>query len=1141
MQHLRTHLLQGILGLFVVLGLLGLPATAQSFRGGLNGSVADGSGAVIAGANVTLTSDDTGATRALVSTSAGEFAFQDLPVGSYTVSVAAPGFGSEKVSKVLVSAGSIYTLPVKLNVSSSSTTVEVDASAVALDTTTFTQTTDLPVQVVNDEPSNGRDFTQLIQFTPGFGGYSIGGGAGAASVNGTRSNQVNWQIDGTDNNDLWWNIPAVNQGGVSGIAGVVLPLDAIDQFSFVTTGTPDSGRNAGGTANLSIKSGTNQIHGSAYYYNRNEFFAATTPFAPSHKKDETRNVNDGFSVGGPIRKDKLFYFISFEHQGFVIGAAASKTEPSAAYQAEAANVLGFYGIPVNPVSTALLNNLWPASALTGPAQSNNYFNPGNENGHSYNSLGKIDYNLNSSNTISLRAFLADGNQTAPTSSELSPYFEVAPIHVENYSVVYNHVFTPRLTNQLFLGVSYFDQVFSDAQHNYDPVALGLNTGVTDPTLSGSPRITLAASAAGSGLTGGSSGFDPIGVTAPSGRQDITGHLDDTVSYTVGKHQFRFGGEYRNARVYDFYQTNARGNFTFDGSQGPWAQTQNAQTGTVTGGSAACDALATGNKNAVYGNPNGYDGNVFILADFLAGCVSNSTIAQGNQKRQVFENTFDLFAQDAWQFTSKLSVNYGLRYDYAQAIHDSNKDLTSFDPSFTSGFAVQGSNVSNLYVPYKGAISPRAGLAYALTPATVIRAGGGVYFDTVYMLPLLNLRGTTDSGALGIGNNPGGANPVVTQAASGYVIESGQPIFKTLANALAGAGVTNVYSVNPHFRPSYTYSYNVNLQQSLGKGVLMQIGYLGTQSRALTEVQDINEAGVGSAFYTAQSRPASLASCNTAVYSYQQCSRPYFAQFPNIGTINQLESNLNSNYNSLQTILRTANWHGLTSQATYTWSHALDYETGLVPYLPQNSFDTKAEYGNSDFDTRNTFTTYVNYQLPHVNFGPERLANGWEVNGVVSLHGGQPFTVIADSNTSGNGDYADRVNVTGISPFAGVSHAITGGPGTGNAGSVTWFNPAAFSQPAQGSYGNERRNQYFNPGFEDFDLSLFKTTRIAERLSLQLRAEMFNVFNRTNLAPIGAPQTTNGAAIGSTIGSFFGAPGIGPGEPFNVQFAAKILF
>ncbi|HLI76397.1 MAG TPA: TonB-dependent receptor, partial [Acidobacteriaceae bacterium] len=972
-------------------------------------------------------------------------------------------------------------------------------------------TTDLPTEVVNDAPSNGRDFTQLLQFTPGFAGYSIGGGAGAAQVNGTRSNQVNWQIEGTDNNDLWWNIPAVNQGGVSGIAGIVLPLDAIEQFSFVTSGMPETGRNAGGTVNLSIKSGTNSLHGSAYYYNRNEFFAANSPFNPTAKKTETRDIDYGASVGGPILKDKLFFFASYEHQGFVIGVAQSKTEPSAAYQAEATSVLNFYGVPVNPVSTALLSTLWPQSALTGPATPSNYFNPGTENGHSFNPLVKIDYNINSKNTLSFKGYFGDGNQTAPTSSELSPYFEVAPIHVENYSVIFNHIFSPHLTNQAFFGVSYFDQVFSDAVHNYNPVALGLNTGVTSPGLSGSPKLTIGPSAAGTGLTGGASGFDPLGVTPPEGRQDITGHFDDAVGYTIGKHEFRFGGEFRKAQVYDFYQTNSRGVFTFDGSQGPW---------NVGGGSAACNALATRNQGVAA--PGVTDGNVFFLADFLAGCVStnNAYIAEGNQTRTVFENTYDLFAQDAWQITPKLNLNYGVRYDYAQSVHDSGKDLTSFNPTIAGGFAIQGSNTDNLYTPFKGSVSPRVGVSYALDDKTTIRAGAGMFFDTVYMLSILNLRGTTDGGALGVGNNLAGALPVVTaqatptNAAGGAVIKSGVPIFPSLTAAEAGAGITNAYSINPNYRPSYTYSYNLNVERAIGRSMIAQLGYLGTLSRKLTSVLDINPEAVGS--------------------NENQATRPYYKQFPNIGNVNQLNSNLNANYNSLQASIRSTGFHGLTSQLSYTWSHALDYETGLIPYLPEDSSKQYLEYGNSDFDTRNTFSAVLNYKVPGFR-GPERLTRGWELNSAISLHGGQPFSVIASYDALGNGDNADRAMYNGSNIFAGVNHAIVGG-------SEAWFNAAAFTDPAPGQYSNQRRNQFFNPGFEDVDFSIVKDTRIAERVSLQLRAETFNIFNRINLAPVGAPQTSSGGnSIGSTIGAFFGAPGIGPGEPFNVQFAGKFIF
>jgi hypothetical protein len=285
-------------------------AGAQNFRGGINGVVTDQGGAAIPGAQVQITEDATGVIHTSVSSSGGEYSFPDLPLGLYTVSATSSGFETLKVEKVQVSAGTTYSLPIKLAVASQATTVEVNAAGVALDTTSTVQTTVLPTTTIQDTPMNGRDFTQFMQLTPGFAGYSAGGGAGIASVNGTRSNSVNWQIEGTDNNDLWWNIPAVNQGGVNGIAGIVLPLDAIDQFSFVTSSSPETGRNPGGTANLVIKSGTNQFHGTGYYFNRNEALAVNTPFANGAPKNETRFIIYGGSVGGPIFKNKTFFFVN---------------------------------------------------------------------------------------------------------------------------------------------------------------------------------------------------------------------------------------------------------------------------------------------------------------------------------------------------------------------------------------------------------------------------------------------------------------------------------------------------------------------------------------------------------------------------------------------------------------------------------------------------------------------------------------------------------------------------------------------------------------------------------------------------------------------------------------------------------------
>src|SRR5450755_3841141 len=657
---------------------VGLPAMAQTFRGAINGTVTDPSGAVVPGAQVKAVNKATGIEHATLSTSDGQFAFQDLPVGEYSVVIAAQGFPVLTVDNILVSQGAIYTLPASLKISQQATTVEVSAAALTLDTTTETQTTILTGSDLQTLPMNGRDFTQLIGMAPGFSGYSAGG---YGSLNGARANQINWQIDGVDNNDLWHNIPAVNQGGVSGIAGIILPIDAVDQFSAQTQAAPESGRNPGGSVNLSLKSGTNQIHGTAYYYNRNEFFGATNPFT-APVKQEVRNYNYGFSAGGPIIKDKLFWFITYEHQRFVIGVPDQSTQPSQAWQNAAKAQLAAFNVPVNPVSVNLLAKLWPSTATGnipgdagGAPTVNNFTSTTPEYGYSYNGLAKVDYAFNQRNTLSAHWFAGQGNQVAPVGSSLYYYYEVAPIHVQNYAIVYNHVISNSIANQLLLGVNYFNQVFSDFETGFDAASLGLVTGSTLP---GAPNIKIT-------------GFDPIGETPPEGRNDITGHLTDDLSWTVGKHQFKFGGEFRQAQLDEFYHRHALGSFTFDGSQGP--------AGGWTSGDSRIDALS----------------------DFLAGNVSTSSIALGNPERQVFVNTYSFFGQDSWQLSPKLNLNYGMRWDYEGPLHNSYKNLSVFRPTL-GGVSFQGNQISNLYDPVYTNFSPRLGIAYQLSPQTVLRAG-----------------------------------------------------------------------------------------------------------------------------------------------------------------------------------------------------------------------------------------------------------------------------------------------------------------------------------------------------------------------------------------------------------------------------------
>ena len=679
---------------------------AQTFRGSIDGTVVDQTGANVPNAGVTATNVDTKATIVSKSSSAGDFLFGDLPLGTYTITVTAPGFATEKYDKVTVSAGVIYTLPVKLSVASGGETVEVNAASLTLDTSTVTNTTVLDSKTVEDLPLNGRDFTQMIQLTPGYAGYT---GGGFGSLNGTRANQMNWQIDGVDNNDLWHNIPAVNQGGVSGIAGIVLPLDAVDQFSAQTQSGPEGGRNPGGTINLTLRSGTNRLHGSVYYFDRNELFGAKSPLTAT--KQKVRNYNTGFSVGGPFLKDKLFGFATFEHQRFVIGVPANATLPSVGWQNQAKAILASQGIPVLAVQQNVLNTLWGTSRLAADTSGvkDNYYSNDPESGYSWNGLGKVDYALSSKDNLSVHWFFGQGNQVAPVGSALSDYYEAAPIHVHNIAIVYNRSINTHISNQLLAGVNYFNQVFNDNNTNFNVQSQGFLTGAT---FSNAPGIRIG-------------GFARVGLTPPEGRNDITGHLTDQLSWTVGKHEFRIGGEYRSAQLDEFYHRKATGSFTFD----------NTRISRIAGDPTYGDA----------GTTDQYDSYRYALASFLAGLTTQANITIGNPERQVFVNTWFANAGDTWKLTPTTTLNYGIRWDYVGPLHNSQyQNLSVFRPNLastatTGGLAVQGQQISDLYQRYFAAISPRLGITQQVNSRMVFRAGYGWYFDTINLNPFLDNR------------------------------------------------------------------------------------------------------------------------------------------------------------------------------------------------------------------------------------------------------------------------------------------------------------------------------------------------------------------------------------------------------------------
>jgi len=1030
-------------------------AAGQTFGGGISGRVTDESGGVLPGVAVTATHVATGVSRTTQTSSTGQFSFPDLPLGTYRVEGDLQGFQSRQ-AMVEVTVSRISPLELKLGLTAVAETVQVSAAVLTLDTVSTALSNVISPKQVQDLPLNGRDFTRLVQLTPGAAGNAI---------NGNRTRGNNYQIDGADNNDAFQNVAAVNQGGVSGIAGTLLPIDAIDQFSVQSGGGAELGRNSGSTVNLVIKSGTNEVHGSAYYFNRHEALAAQSPIvAPGSPMREIRNNQGGFSLGGPIMKNKAFFFTTFESQKLTAANTIATTTPSPAWVASATELLNQFGVPVNPVSTNLLE-MWPQASRTGlPATANNYVSTDPNDYTSHNGIVKVDQQFNSTHRLSIRYFGGGGPQTAQINSPFRSYYQYVPSRMHNISIIPTSVLTSHVVNQLVIGYNYFKQTFNSADLSFDPAKAGLNTGVSgDPDLQGPPNVTI-------------SGFAAVGGTQPLGRVDDTWHVTDALSYSRGNHQLKVGGEARFAKLFVFYDSNKRGTFTYDGTVGPWSSLPAAQ---------ASPALKA-------------------LADYTAGFVATGSIVRGNTHHHYVQNSFDLYAQDAWTVSPSLTLNFGLRYTNPGVLHASDGALTTF-------LRGQGMvSTEELYPNDANNFSPRAGFAFAPKAggSTVIRGSYGMYYDMLAVNFFTANTGFANGGALGVGNNPGGTTPVYSITQTRFTIVNNQPVFGTTPRPPFGA-----FAVSQDLQLPYVHSFNVNVQQQLSGSMIAQVGYVGTRGRHLGLMRDINAP---------LPNPAGL----------NQANRPFATQYPDLAAINELVTIGRSTYNSLQMSLTQNAWHGLSGRMNYTLGHAMDNGSEARNTLPMDSTNIDLDWGNSSFDIRHVFTGGLNYDIPA--FADNRIGKGWQLNAIMQFQSGTPFNVTTGTDRSGVGARADRPNVVG-DPFSGVVQPTSGQ-------FVAYFNPAAFAVPAAGTFGNLERNAYYGPGFKAVDLSVFKTTKLSDSVSLQLRCEIFNVLNWVNWANPGASlssSTTLGLLTSTRNGN--NAPGVGSGEPRNIQLAAKLIF
>jgi Carboxypeptidase regulatory-like domain len=1045
-------------------------ALGQTFRGGISGTVADATGGVLSGAMVKIEQNGTGLTRSMPTTSAGIFAFPELPAGSYTVMVSYAGFRTQRVEDVEVQVGTITSLPITLNVAVKAETVEVSAHSATVEANESALNAVVGTRAIQEIPLNGRDFSQLLVLTPGFNQFG--------SMNGNRPDQNNWQIDGIDNNDFWINVLAVNQGSVSGIPGVLLPIDAIEEFNHQSLGGADFGRNPGSMVNVVIKSGTNALHGTAYYFHRNDALAKASPFIPPGSPDKLRNHNFGFSFGGPIIEDKAFFFVAGEGQRFIAGNEILATTPSDAWVARAESVLSAFHVPVNPVMTNLLANLWPNSMRSAPATSPNFFSSANNDYRSNNLVARIDYAFNPRERFFLRSFIGSGDATAFSGSVYPDYFESVPSRQENWAAVLNSTFTPRLINQVLFGVNYFLTTFNDANHSANPPALGLNTGITSANF-GTPNIEI------NGFGNGG-----VGESSATGRTDTTWQITDDLNYTFGGHTLKFGGEFRRSKLWIHYLRFARGGFFFDGTAGPWAGSPQLTTEDV------------------------------ALADFLAGFIpiGNAGIVIGDPRRNYYVNSSSWYAHDNWQVTPRLNINFGLRYEYNGPLYDPTHSISTFLPTAPGGLAFPPQIISSLYPRDLNNFAPRLGFAFSPLRGghTVIRGAWGVYYDIPSGGLFIDNNG-------GVASNPGGPKPVFAIFSTNPItVVAGQYLFGNITPTPPFAA----FGVDQNLRSPYVQNFSLNVQQQLKPRIMLQVGYVGSQGRKLPISRNINQ-------------PAA----SPTPYPDLEAARPFHALFPQFSYINEISTVGDSQFNSLQVSLRAGRWHSLTGQIAYTLGHARDDRSFARFNNPTDNNNLRGDYGNALFDTRHNVSGYLLYDVPQLVHARPRLTKGWELATFLSYDSGFPFSVFSGlggrDTGSNTGNGSDRADLVG-DPFSGLRQPTQ--PQGGLTSGVLWINPTAFALNAPGTFGNTKRNQFYGPPFKAIDFSVIKNTPITERVKAQFRVEMFNVFNILNLAPPSSCICDGGqfGLISSTLHAV-DAPGIGAGEPLNVQLALKLIW
>lgn len=1053
-----------------VLALTSIAVLFASPAGSITGFVKDPTGSVISGATVTATNTATNAKFTATTSSTGEFQFPQLAPSSYSVVVEAKGF-KRFVTNAVVEVDQITHINAALQVGEITQSVEVVGVAPLLENDKSTLSNVVGVQTVQNMPLNARQFLDLALLTPGTQPAAAGTQGGGFNVAGARSQGNDYLLDGVSNIDTQINSPLNN----------FRITDAVQEFDVQTSvPTAEFGRGTGGQVNVVTKSGTNAFHGTLFEYFRNSNLDARDFF--TNKLGGTKNPlhrnQFGGTLGGPIWKDKTFFFVSYEGFRQVALTVSSTTVPTAAQRASV----------TDPISKALLQ-FWPDPNAARAGSTVNYIANVRSSDFDHTGLAKIDHNFSEKDHLSMRWIEFQGSTFTPGALINEGGNANAPVS-RNGALDEIHTFSPNLVQEFRFGYSRNQTFFTDQdqglnaadifQLNGQPVP-GVVNGKQDLLDSGLPTINV------------SGGFASLGSTnnLPQGRITNTYEIFDNLTWVRGRHSFRFGVQARDEQARRFLNGSSRGSFNFSS-----------------------------------------------FSDFAQGLVNTSSFRTGSTIRYWQRYPWALYAQDQYKIKDNLTLNYGVRYEYPSAIYQTRQEAVNFVPGV--GPVVLGTNqVVNInpnatgpaalvltpgpvtlsdsgVVSDKNNIAPVVGFAY--TPRvfkkifgnddTVIRGGYRIGYDEIFNNIPANM-GLNPPFTLSTSQIAGVTQPGKFPWALGF--NQNVPLISNFGKQGPGTPTSGVIGFNAediHIASSYASQYNLGVQRRIGREFSIEVDYQGSSGHKLGLFVDQNQP-----FVTVN---------NPAVRGNQAPNEQVFP-YPTFGSLSTGEDVGNSFYNGMVATATYRGHHGVF-QASYTLGRSLDDKSSFFGSLSDraglaDSRDIRADWGPSAFDVRHRFVAYYVLDLPvgpghrllGWNNGINReVIGGWQISGITTIQSGTPFTVFNNSQDfSGFNQFNDRPDY-----ICGTALPQN------NLQPDNAFDKSCFSaRPPTGRIGTTGRDQFYGPGLINFDFTAAKNFVIHERLNFQFRTDFFNLFNNVNFAnPVSNQSSASFGRIIQTVGS-----------------------